>query len=287
MRADLATEVRRTLLRQPSRLLAVCLLVLVTCAAVTAPLVAPYDPNAQDIALKNQPPMWSTGGSVAHVLGTDQLGRDLLSRLTFGSRVTMAVGLSAVLVATLFGSLAGLLAGYVGGWSDNLVMRLADIQFAFPSILLAIAVIGVLGVGVGNLIIVLAFTGWVQYARIMRAQVLSLREKEYVEAARALGAQAGRIMVRHILPNSLAAIVVVATLQFAQVIVTEAALSFLGLGVPLDTPSWGGMLNDGQSYLGSAWWVATLPGVAISLTVLSVNLMGDWLGDLLNPRLRR
>jgi peptide/nickel transport system permease protein len=287
MRADLATEVRRTLLRQPSRLLAVCLLALVTCAAVTAPLVAPYDPNAQDIALKNQPPMWSTGGSVAHVLGTDQLGRDLLSRLTFGSRVTMAVGLSAVLVATLFGSLAGLLAGYVGGWSDNLVMRLADIQFAFPSILLAIAVIGVLGVGVGNLIIVLAFTGWVQYARIMRAQVLSLREKEYVEAARALGAQAGRIMVRHILPNSLTAIVVVATLQFAQVIVTEAALSFLGLGVPLDTPSWGGMLNDGQSYLGSAWWVATLPGVAISMTVLSVNLMGDWLGDLLNPRLRR
>jgi peptide/nickel transport system permease protein len=280
MHADLAIEMRRTLLRQPGRLLAVCLLALVT-------FVAPYDPNAQDITLKNRPPMLSPGGSAAHVLGTDQLGRDLFSRLTFGSRVTMAIGLSAVLVAVVVGSLAGLIAGYAGGWSDNLVMRLADIQFAFPSILLAIAVIGVLGVGMGNLIIVLALTGWVQYARVMRAQVLSLREKEYVEAARTLGAQASRIMLRHILPNSLTAIVVVATLQFAQVIITEAALSFLGLGVPLDTPSWGGMLNDGQSYLGSAWWVATLPGVAISLTVLAVNLMGDWLGDLLNPRLRR
>jgi peptide/nickel transport system permease protein len=267
--------------------LAVCLLALVTFGAVAAPVVAPDDPNAQDITLKNRPPTWSPGGTAAHLLGTDQLGRDLLSRLVFGSRVTMAVGLSAVLVAVVVGSLAGLIAGYVGGWSDNLVMRLADIQFAFPSILLAIAVIGVLGVGVGNLVIVLALTGWVQYARVMRAQVLSLREKEYVEAARALGAQATRIMLRHILPNSLTAIVVVATLQFAQVIVTEAALSFLGLGVPLDTPSWGGMLNDGQSYLGSAWWVATLPGVAISVTVLSVNLIGDWLGDLLNPRLRR
>jgi peptide/nickel transport system permease protein len=283
MRADLALEMRRSLVRQPGRLLAVCVLVVVTLGAVAAPLVAPYDPNAQDIALKNRPP----GSSAAHLLGTDQLGRDLLSRLTFGSRITMAVGLSAVLVAVVVGSLAGLIAGYVGGWSDNLVMRLADIQFAFPSILLAIAVIGVLGVGVGNLVIVLALTGWVQYARVMRAQVLSLREKEYVEAARALGAQASRIMLRHILPNSLTAIVIVATLQFAQVIITEAALSFLGLGVPLDTPSWGGMLNDGQSYLGTAWWVATLPGLAISLTVLSVNLMGDWLGDLLNPRLRR
>jgi len=269
------------------RVLAAATLLAVLLSAVGAQFVAPHDPNAQDIALKNRPPSWTAGGSADHLLGTDQLGRDLLSRLIFGSRVTLEIGLSAVAVALLVGATAGLVAGYFGSWIDNALMRLADIQFAFPSILLAIAVIGVLGIGLGNLVIVLALTGWVQYARVMRAQVLSLREKEYVEAARTLGARAGRIMVRHILPNTLSALVVLATLQFAQVIITEAALSFLGLGVPLNTPSWGGMLNDGQSYMGSAWWVATFPGLAISLTVLAVNLMGDWLGDLLNPRLRR
>jgi len=269
------------------RVLAAATLLAVLLSAVGAQFVAPHDPNAQDIALKNRPPSWIAGGSADHLLGTDQLGRDLLSRLVFGSRVTLEIGLSAVAVALLVGATAGLVAGYFGSWIDNALMRLADIQFAFPSILLAIAVIGVLGIGLGNLVIVLALTGWVQYARVMRAQVLSLREKEYVEAARALGARAARIMVRHILPNTLSALVVLATLQFAQVIITEAALSFLGLGVPLNTPSWGGMLNDGQSYMGSAWWVATFPGLAISLTVLAVNLMGDWLGDLLNPRLRR
>jgi len=269
------------------RVLAAATLLAVLLSAVGAQFVAPHDPNAQDIALKNRPPSWIAGGSADHLLGTDQLGRDLLSRLVFGSRVTLEIGLSAVAVALLVGATAGLVAGYFGSWIDNALMRLADIQFAFPSILLAIAVIGVLGIGLGNLVIVLALTGWVQYARVMRAQVLSLREKEYVEAARTLGARAGRIMVRHILPNTLSALVVLATLQFAQVIITEAALSFLGLGVPLNTPSWGGMLNDGQSYMGSAWWVATFPGLAISLTVLAVNLMGDWLGDLLNPRLRR
>lgn len=269
------------------RVLAAATLLAVLLSAVGAQFVAPHDPNAQDIALKNRPPSWIAGGSADHLLGTDQLGRDLLSRLVFGSRVTLEIGLSAVAVALLVGATAGLVAGYFGSWIDNALMRLADIQFAFPSILLAIAVIGVLGIGLGNLVIVLALTGWVQYARVMRAQVLSLREQEYVEAARTLGARAGRIMVRHILPNTLSALVVLATLQFAQVIITEAALSFLGLGVPLNTPSWGGMLNDGQSYMGSAWWVATFPGLAISLTVLAVNLMGDWLGDLLNPRLRR
>lgn len=272
---------------QPPRVVALIVLVLVFACALATPLLAPYDPNAQDITLKNLPPAWLAGGGSTHLLGTDALGRDLLSRLIYASRITAGVGLSAVALALVFGSLAGLVAGYFGGALDNAIMRLADIQFAFPSILLAIAVIGVLGIGVGNLVIVLALTGWVQYARIMRGQVLSLREKEYVEAARALGARAWRIMLRHILPNSVTAIVVLATLQFAQVIITEAGLSFLGLGVPLDTPSWGGMLNDGQSYMASAWWVATFPGLAISLTVLAVNLVGDWLGDALNPRLRR
>ncbi len=282
----LAAAAWRSLRYQPGRLLAAGVLLAVVLAALAANVLAPFDPNEQDIVSKNLPPAWAARGGVVHLLGTDQLGRDLLSRLIYGSRVTVGVGLAAVAIASVVGSAAGLVAGYLRGFADNLLMRLADIQFAFPSILLAIAIIGVLGLGLQNLVMVLAITGWVHYARVMRAQVLSLREKEYVEAARALGAGAGRIMLRHILPNSLSAIVVMATLQFAQVIITEAALSFLGLGVPLNIPSWGGMLNDGQSYAASAWWVATFPGLAISLTVLAVNLLGDWLSDLFNPRFR-
>ncbi len=249
------------------------------CAAL-APVVSPADPSTQDIAHRLAPP-----NTAHHVLGTDAVGRDILSRVIFGSRVSLTVGVLAVGVAGTLGTLLGLLAGYYGGWAETVIMRVADLQLAIPSLVLAIAVIAVLGSGLLNVIAVLGITGWVQYGRIVRGEILSIRNREYVEAARAVGANAARIIGRHILPNIAAAIVVVGTLQVGSMIVTEASLSFVGLGVPLNVPSWGGMAAEGRDYLATAWWIATFPGLAIMVTVLGMNLLGDWLRDVLDPRL--
>jgi len=219
-----------------------------------------------------------------HWLGTDPLGRDLLSRLLAGARITLGLALSAVALAGLVGTLVGLLAGYAGGIWDALLMRLVDMQLALPTLLLALLVIAVLGPGVGNLVCVLALTGWTRYARIVRGQALMLRDREFILSAHAIGAGAWRIMLRHLLPNLLAPVLVIATLELARLIVVESALSYLGLGVQPPTASWGRMLAEGQVYLASAWWVVTFPGLAIVLSVLCINLAGDRLRHRFDPR---
>jgi peptide/nickel transport system permease protein len=257
------------------------LLVLAIGAALLAPVVAPGDPTRQDLEDRLTAPQWTT-----HLLGTDHLGRDMLSRIIWGARPSLTVGFLAVLVTGSVGTGLGLLAGYLGSWLDDLVMGLADVQLAFPFILLAIALIAVLGPSFLTLVAVLGLSGWVTFARVVRGQVMSLREQEFIEGARAGGAGGARILVRHLLPNTVPLVMVIATLELARVVVLESSLSFLGLGIQPPTPSWGGMLRDGREHLASAWWVATFPGVALLLTCLAVNRIGDGLRDYLDPRLR-
>jgi peptide/nickel transport system permease protein len=266
--------------------LGVVLLVVLLLCAVFAGQIAPYDPNQVQVVNRLKPPFWMVGGSLAHPLGTDQVGRDVLSRVIFGARISMVVGVATVLVAGVIGTLLGLLAGYQRGWWDSVIMRLGEIQLAFPLILLAIAVLAVLGPGVDNLILVLGTYGWVIYARVVRSQTLSWREKEFVDAARCMGASSTRIMLRHILPNVYASLIVIASFAMATNVLAEASLSFLGLGAPPNVPSWGAMLASARDYLQDAWWLATFPGIALMLTILSINLVGDWLRDYLDPRLR-
>ena len=255
--------------------------------AALAPALAPADPIRNDLLARLAPPMWMDGGSARHPLGTDTLGRDVVSRLLYGARVSLLVGFAAVLVAGVVGVALGLVAGYYGGRLDDLLMRLGDVQLAFPVLVLAIAVLSVLGASLGNVIVVLGLTGWVTYARIARAETLSLRHREFVEGARALGARDAAILWRHILPNVLPPITVVATFSVARTIIAEASLSFLGLGIPPPAPSWGAMLDEGRNYLTTGWWLALFPGVAILALVLGINLVGDWLRDVLDPRVER
>jgi peptide/nickel transport system permease protein len=257
----------------------------VVLLALLAPLIAPFDPTRQELSLALKPPVW-LGGPPGLWLGADNLGRDIFSRIVYGSRVSLIIGLSAVAIGGTLGAALGMAAGYHGGWVETAIMRLADFQLSVPFIVLAIAVLGVLQPSLMNLVLVLGITGWVSYARVARSEVLSLREREFVLAARAVGATGPRIVLRHILPNVTASLVVIATLEVARMIISEAALSFLGLGVPPSTPSWGSMVADGRNYLETGWWIAAFPGLAIVLTVLGINLFGDWLRDSLDPRLR-
>ena len=260
---------------------------IVVLTALAAPLVSPFDPIAQDLGDQRlKPPAWRDAGGRLHPLGTDHLGRDLLARVIFGARPALLVGFAAVAISGILGLIAGLVSGYFGGRMDDILMRLADIQLAFPFILLAIAVIGVLGPSLTTIIVVIGVSSWVVYARIVRGAVLSLREREFVQAARALGGGDSRVLFRHVLPNVLTPWLVVATLDMARVIVIESALSFLGLGVQPPDPTWGGMLADGRVYITTAWWLATFPGLAILITVLGINLFGDGLRDTLDPRLK-
>ncbi len=270
------------------KLAAVGMLILmgVSFTALGAPIIAPYPPNDIDVLRRLQPPVWEADGSPEHMLGTDQLGRDVLTRLIYGGRVSLGVGSVTTVLTALIGVVLGLLGGYYGGVFDEISMRLADILLAFPFILLAMMAVALLGPSLLNVILVLSIFGWVGYARMVRGEMLVLREKEFVEAARVMGANDARIMLRHILPNVLAPVIVIASFVAAAVITAEAALSFLGLGIPPAIPSWGAMLADGRDNLTSAWWLATLPGLAIVLTVLALNLVGDWLRDYLDPRLR-
>ncbi|HUP37560.1 MAG TPA: ABC transporter permease [Candidatus Limnocylindria bacterium] len=276
----------RRLARRRTALFGMLVVLAVMLAAVAAPLVAPFDPLEQDIGQRLREPGWQDEQGRVHPLGTDHLGRDILSRVVFGSRIALLVGLAAVVISGVLGMLIGLVAGYFGGRLDDFLMRLADIQLAFPFILLAIAVIGVLGPSLRNIIIVIGVSSWVVYARVVRGEVLSIREREYVHAAVALGSRPWRVLMTHVLPNTFTPWLVVATLDMARVIVIESALSFLGLGVQPPTPTWGGMLADGRVYLSTAWWLATFPGLAILVTVLGINLLGDGLRDTLDPRLK-
>lgn len=276
----------RRLVRRRTALFGMLVVLGVMLAAVLAPVVSPFDPLEQDIGQRLREPGWQDAQGRLHPLGTDHLGRDILARIVFGSRIALVVGLAAVAISGVLGMLIGLVAGYFGGRVDDFLMRLADIQLAFPFILLAIAVIGVLGPSLQNIIIVIGVSSWVVYARVVRGEVLSIREREYVQAAIALGSQHWRVLRHHVLPNTLTPWLVVATLDMARVIVIESALSFLGLGVQPPTPTWGGMLADGRVYLSTAWWLATFPGLAILITVLGINLFGDGLRDTLDPRLK-
>jgi peptide/nickel transport system permease protein len=272
----------RALARSKTGLLGAVLLVLFVAAAILAPLLPIPGPTRPDLMARLAPPGWG-----AHPLGTDQLGRDILSRIVFGSQVTLMVAAAAVVLGGVVGVLLGIVAGYAGGWADRILMRIVDMQLALPLMLLALLVVATLGPSLQNIVMVLALTCWVRYARIVRGQVLALRDREFMLAVRAAGAGPWRAMLRHILPNVLTPVLVVGTLELARVILLEAALSFLGLGVQPPFPSWGRMLAEGRNYMASAWWIAAFPGLAIMLTVLAVNLLGDWLRDHFDPRLGR
>lgn len=267
--------------------LAVIILAVAAFAAIFGPLLSPFDPNRQNLALRLAEPLSAGPDGTVFLLGSDALGRDVFSRLLYGARISLTVGIASITVGGSIGITAGLVSGYFGGWIDDVIMRLGDIQLAFPFILLAIMFLVVMGSGVWNLVLVLGVGQWVTYARIVRADTLSLREKEFVEAARALGDSTLSIIFRTILPNILAPLTVIASFNVASVILSEAALSFLGLGVPPSVPTWGSMLAESRdSLIANKWWLAVFPGVAIVLTVLSFNILGDWLRDFLDPRLR-
>ncbi len=268
-------------------LIAFFILAATVVCAIAPGLLAPHDPTAQEITLRLRPPGWMARGNPAYPLGTDQLGRDILSRVIYGARISLVVALSALAISGTIGVSIGLLAGYYRGWLDDWIMRVADVQLSIPYVLLAIAIIGVIGPSNRNVVIVLALNGWVVYARLARGQALSLREREFILAYRAMGARDWRIVLQHILPNLLSAVIVVGSLELAGIIMLESSLSFLGLGIQPPTVSWGYMLADGRTYLlGGAWWVVTFPGLAITLGVLSINVLADWLRDVLDPRLK-
>jgi peptide/nickel transport system permease protein len=267
-------------------LISIAILIVVFISALLAPMLAPHDPVEQDLEARLVPPFWAAEGDAVHLLGTDALGRDLLSRIIYGSRVSLFVGFMAVAVQGTIGVVVGLTTGYYGGRLDAVVMRLADIQLAVPFFVLAIAVMTVLGPGLRNVVLVLGISGWILYGRVVRSEVLSVRERDYVEAARALGGTGARILFKHVLPNVFSSFLVISTLEVARMIIAEASLSYLGLGVQPPTPTWGGMVADGRNWLMTSWWVSTLPGVAIFATVLAVNVIGDFLRDWLDPTLR-
>ena len=254
---------------------------LVVAVALAAPWLAPHDPLASDFAASLRPP-----GTPSHLFGTDQLGRDLCSRVLYGARFALFIGVCTVLLTAIVGGLLGLLAGFFGGWPGAALMRIADVQLSFPFILLALTINAIVGLGLRNIIISLSAAGWVVYARVVRGEVLSVKQRDYVQAAAALGMGRARILFAHVLPNVLPSIIVVASLQFSQFIVAEAAISFLGFGVQPPTPAWGSMLSESRDFLYVAWWLAAFPCAALALTALGVNLVGDWLRDVLDPKLR-
>jgi peptide/nickel transport system permease protein len=260
------------------------ILLIVVFGAVFAEQIAPHEPNKQRLVARFKPPFWVDGGSLAYPLGTDQVGRDIWSRIIHGSRISLVVGICAVSVSMVIGVTLGLTSGFVGGRVDSTIMALVDIMLAFPQLILAFAMVAVLGPGIGNIILVLGITGWERYARVVRAEVLALREREFVQAARAVGVSSLKIMFSHIMPNTFSSVIVMATLQTAQAILAEAALSFLGLGTGVTYPSWGQMISQGRDYISLAWWLSTFPGLAILLTVLAINLLGDRIRDVLDPR---
>jgi peptide/nickel transport system permease protein len=254
--------------------------------AIAAPALAPFDPERQSLRGRLGAPTLEGPDGRARLLGTDHLGRDVLSRLIYGARVSLVIGFAAVAVGGVVGAGLGMLAGFRGGWTDSVIMTVADAQLAFPFILLAIGIIAVTGPSFPTLIVVVGLSGWVGYARILRAQVLTLRSREFVDAIHALGGSTARVVLRHVFPNVTSSLIVIGTLELARAIVLEATLSFLGLGIQPPTPSWGGMIHEGREYLDSAWWISTFPGLVLMSTSLVVSRLGDWLRDVLDPTLR-
>ncbi|MDQ0902100.1 ABC transporter permease [Paenibacillus sp. V4I7] len=274
----------KLLLKSKTGTIGCIVLTIVTLTAIFAPWIAPYDPGEQHIADMLAPPFWMEGGSAQYILGTDNLGRDLLSRIIYGSQVSVIVGLFSVVVAGVIGMTIGLLSGYYGGWLDNFFMRLVDSFLAIPSILFTLVILKLTGPGLMTLIVVLGITNWVVYARVIRSEILSLKEREFVRAAKSIGVRDWRIIVKHLLPNVFSSFSVIATLSMATTIIAEASLSFLGLGIQPPAISWGGMLSTGRDYLATNWGLATFPGLAITITTLGIIFVGDWLRDILDPR---
>lgn len=276
---------RRWLVKNATGLISILLLLSAIFAAIAGPEVYRVDPDRAKITMRLTPPALF-GGTKEYPLGTDQIGRDILSRLLHGARISLIVAFFSVLISISIGVPVGLITGYRGGALDDVIMRIGDAQLSIPFLIMAITIIAILGPSLRNVVIILGVTGWIQFGRIIRAQTLKLKEEEYITAAKALGASELRILAVHILPNTAPVIIVIATFQFALMIIVEASLSFLGLGVPPPTASWGSMISDGRSYLQVAWWLTTIPGLAITAVVLGTNLFGDWLRDYLDPQLR-
>jgi peptide/nickel transport system permease protein len=280
-----ARKVLRTMRRLP--IIPIFLLSVVLLAGITAPWIAPHDPTQTSLRDRNLPPAWEEGGSTEYLLGTDHLGRDMLSRTIHGARISLIVASVTLGVGGLFGVALGLVAGWYGGWVDEFVMRLVDIKLSIPTILLALVLVAALGHSFVIIVAVLALWIWPRFGRMVRGEVLTLKTMDYVAQAKVAGASTPRILLRHIFPGTVNTLIVVATLQVGIVILLESTLSFLGAGVPPPTPAWGSMVADGRDRIANAWWISTIPGLAIMLTVMSLNLFGDWLRDKLDPRLRQ
>ena len=289
---QLSTPIRKGRLKRWSQLLwrsktgtvGFFIVVAVILVAAFASVLAPHDPNEINPINMLQPPVWIEGGSISHILGTDNLGRDILSRIIYGSQISLLVGIASVVVAGIIGVTIGIVAGFYGGWIDSILMRLVDSFLSIPNILFALVILSVFGPSVWTLIFVLGVTNWVNYARLVRGEVLSIKEREFVKAARSIGVKNRVIMYRHLLPNVISSFIVISTLSVATTIILEASLSFLGLGIQSPDISWGGILSDGRDYLATSWWLATFPGLAITVAVLGIIFLGDWLRDVLDPR---
>ena len=277
----------RGLFRSSIVRMAVTVLGVFVLTALMAPLIAPTNPAAGSLDDRLMPPAWVEGGSLRHLLGADDLGRDILSRLIYGAQVSLAVSALAIIGAGIVGSTVGMIAGYFGGWTDRIVMRVVDLALSFPIIMLALLMAALFGPSLVNIIVVLMIVLWSPYARMARGETLRVRKLDYVDLARTAGASDPYIIARHVLPNIAGALIVLATLQVGTVIVLEASLSFLGVGVPPPTPSWGSMVSDGRNFIASAWWVSLIPGLAVLAVVMSANMLGDALADYLNPDRRR
>jgi len=272
---------RAPILREPLNVLALTIIAIFAVCAIFAPLLAPYDPLAQTLGSRLEPP------SAEHWLGTDQLGRDIASRLLYGARISLVIGVVVVALAGLFGTFVGLVAGYVGGLADEALMRLTEVFLAFPPLILAMAIAGALGPSLTNAIIAIAAVTWAVYARLARGQVLSLRRREYVEAARSIGASRTRVLARHLLPNAVAPLLVQASFDMGAAIIAAAGLSFIGFGAQPPTPEWGVMISEGRNFISTQPWLSLFPGLTILFAVGAFNVLGDGLRDVLDPRLRR
>lgn len=280
-RKSKTAEFFSNLSRSWTGMLGFIIIILLLLISILGNLIVPYDPLFAEFSEKLLPPL--TDG---HLLGTDQLGRDILSRLIIGARVSVLIGLATVLIAGTVGLIVGVIAGYFRGWIDVILMRIVDVQLSFPFILLVLVINAIIGAGLRNIIISLAIGGWVIFARVIRSEVLALREEEFITACIATGVSRVGILVKHILPNLFTPVIILASLQVATYIIAEASVSFLGFGVQPPTPAWGNMLNEGKDYIFSSWWLITFPGLAIVITALGVNLFGDWLRDTLDPELK-
>lgn len=272
----------RSLRRDPWAAGSLLFLIIVILTALLSPWIVPDTINSPSFGERLLPPL-----SDGHIAGTDQLGRDVWGRLLLGSRISLFVGFVAVFFAALIGVPVGMIAGYFGGWFDTLLMRFADVQLSFPFILLALTINAILGLGLRNIVITLVIAGWIEYARIARGETLVVREREYIQAAHVIGVSKARLFARHVLPNIITPLIVISTLQVARFIIAEASISFLGFGVQPPTPAWGSMVSEGLDYIYSAWWLITLPGLALAVVALAVNITGDWLRDTLDPRIQK